>query len=109
VSIARWNLKEAAGKALARRTEIAYEACKLDEEANIFKVQYLYGKLERICGGHKREGGCAIPGEVCNFAMSNRAERRREEVAEVSRGHSSSFRPERRPELEVTEWRLEFR
>lgn len=26
VSIASWNLKEAAGKALARRTEIAYEA-----------------------------------------------------------------------------------
>jgi hypothetical protein len=37
VSIVRWNLKEAAGKALARRTEIAYEACKLDEKANIFK------------------------------------------------------------------------
>jgi hypothetical protein len=70
VSIARWNLKEAAGKALVRRTEIAYEACKLDEEANIFKVQYLYRKLARICGGHKREGGCAIPGEICNFAMS---------------------------------------
>jgi hypothetical protein len=68
VSIARWNLKEAAGKALARRTEIAYEACKLDEKANVFKVRYLYGKLERICGGHKREGGCALPGEVCNFA-----------------------------------------
>jgi len=48
VSIARWNLKEAAGKALARRTEIAYEACKLDEKANIFKVRYLYGKLVRI-------------------------------------------------------------
>jgi hypothetical protein len=72
VSIARWNLKEAAGKALARRTETAYEACKLDEEATIFKVQYLYGKLERICGGHKREGGCALPGEVCNFAVSYR-------------------------------------
>ena len=70
VSIARWNLKEAAGKALVRRTEIAYEACKLDEEANIFKVQYLYGKLVRICGGHKREGGCALPGEICNFAKS---------------------------------------
>jgi hypothetical protein len=41
VSIARWNLKEAAGKALVSRTEITYEACKLDEEANIFKVQYL--------------------------------------------------------------------
>ena len=68
MSIARWNLKEAAGKALARRTEIAYEACKLDEKANVFKVRYLYGKLVRICGGHKREGGCALPGEVCNFA-----------------------------------------
>ena len=69
MSIARWNLKEAAGKALARRTEIAYEACKLDEEANIFKVQYLYGKLGRRCGGHKREGESALPGEVCNFAL----------------------------------------
>ena len=72
MSIVRWNLKEAAGKALARRTEIANEACKLDEEAIIFKVQYLYGKLVRICGGHKREGGCALPGEICNFAMSYR-------------------------------------
>jgi hypothetical protein len=65
VSIARRNLKEAAGKALVRRTETAYEACKLDEKANIFKVRYLYGKLERRCGGHKREGECAIPGEIC--------------------------------------------
>jgi hypothetical protein len=69
VSIARWNLKEAAGKALARRTEIAYEACKLDERANRLKVQYLYGKLVRKCGGHKREGESALPGEVCNFAI----------------------------------------
>ena len=72
MSIARWNLKEAAGKALARRTEIAYEACKLDEEAYISKVRYLYGKLVRRCGGHKREGESALPGEVCNFAMSYR-------------------------------------
>ena len=72
MSIARWNLKEAAGKALVRRTETAYEACKLDEEAYIFKVQYLYGELVRICGGHKCKGDCAIPGEVCNFAMSYR-------------------------------------
>jgi len=70
VSIARWNLKEAAGKALARRTETAYEACKLDEEAFIFKVQYLYGKLVRRCGGHKREGECALPGEVCQLVMN---------------------------------------
>jgi len=72
VSIARWNLKEAAGKAVARRTEIAYEACKLDEEANIFKVQYLNGELVRICGGHKREGESAIAGEVCQLVMNYR-------------------------------------
>jgi hypothetical protein len=69
VSIARWNLKEAAGKALARRTEIAYEAVKLAEKAFTFKVRYLYGKLGCRCGGHKREGESALPGEVCNFAV----------------------------------------
>ena len=62
-------LKEAAGKALARRTGIAYEAVMLDEESIIFKVLYLYGEHERICGGHKREGGCALPGEVSWHAM----------------------------------------
>ena len=65
MSIARWNLKEAAGKTLARRTEITYEATRLDEKAIIFKVQYLYGKAWRRCGGHKREGDRALPGEVC--------------------------------------------
>ena len=34
------------------------------EEANIFKARYLYGRHGRICGGHKREGGRALPGEV---------------------------------------------
>jgi hypothetical protein len=70
VSTVRWNLKEAEGKALARRTEIAYEACSLDEKAQLFKVQYLYGKIVCKCGGHKREGKSAIPGEICNFASS---------------------------------------
>ena len=69
MSIVRWNLKEAAGKALARRTEIAYEADKLDEKATIFKVQYLYGKFGCRCGGHKREGESALPGEICDFAF----------------------------------------
>jgi hypothetical protein len=41
----------------------------LDEKANLFKVRYLYGKPVRICGGHKREGEGALPGEVCNFAI----------------------------------------
>ena len=69
MSIARWNLKEAAGKALVQRTEIAYEACNLDEKANIFKVQYLYGEVVCKCGGHKREGESALPGEICNSAI----------------------------------------
>jgi hypothetical protein len=45
VSTARWNPEEAAGKTLARRIETAYEAAEPDEKANIFKVQYLHGKL----------------------------------------------------------------
>jgi len=70
VSIARWDLKEAAGKALARRTETVYEACELDERAIIFKVRNLYGEVVRRCGGHKREGESAIPGEICHSALS---------------------------------------
>ena len=70
MSIARWNLKEAAGKALARRTEITYEALLLDEKANLFKVQNLSGKQWRICGGHKRESESALPGEICPLAKS---------------------------------------
>ena len=64
MSTARWNLKEAAGKTPARRTGIVYKAAALDERANRLKVQYLYGKHGRICGGHKREGVCALPGEI---------------------------------------------
>ena len=58
----RWNLKEAEGKALALRTEITYEASTLDKEAIIFKVQYLYGKRRRRCGGHKCESARSYPG-----------------------------------------------
>jgi hypothetical protein len=68
VSTVRWNLKEAAGKALARRTGSAYEVSALDERANIFKVQYLSGKCRRRCDGHKREGRCVLPGEICQSA-----------------------------------------
>jgi hypothetical protein len=34
----------------------------LDKKANIFKVQYLYGKHRRICGGHKCESLRSYPG-----------------------------------------------
>ena len=60
----------------------------LDEKANIFKVRYLYGKHSRICGRYKREGGCALPGEVYRSAMSaNDIERCCDGSTEVSRGH----------------------
>ena len=42
------------------------------EEAIISKAQYLYGRHGRICGGHKREGGCALPGEICQSALCYR-------------------------------------
>ena len=62
-------MKEAHGKTLVRRTGTAYEAVKLGKEANVSKAQYLHGKLDRRCGGHKREGECALPGEICLLAL----------------------------------------
>jgi len=41
-----------------------------DEEAIISKVRYLSGRHARICGGHKREGGCALPGEAWRHAAA---------------------------------------
>ena len=63
VSTARWNLKEAAGKALARRTGIAYEAVTPGKAANIVKAQYLHGRCGRICGGYKCDGHASYPGK----------------------------------------------
>jgi len=37
----------------------------MDEEAYKFKVQYLHGRTGCICSRNKREGGCALPGEIC--------------------------------------------
>lgn len=68
MSIVRWNLKEAAGKTLARLTGSGFEASMRDEKAYIFKVQYLYGTHGRTFDGHKREGKSALPGEVCRLA-----------------------------------------
>ena len=89
VSIVRWNLKEAAGKALARRTEIAYEGVVLGKKTNIFKARYLYGRYGRICGGYKCEGYVSYPGRSVNLPCDSGIERYRDGLAEVSRGHSS--------------------
>jgi len=74
-----WNLKEAGGKALARRTGIVYKAAALDERAHRLKVQYLYGKRGSRHGGHKREGVCALPGEISRLVqlLSSRGDGKR--------------------------------
>jgi len=51
----------------------------LGKKATKFKALSLYGKHVRRCGGHKWEGKCALPGEVCI-----------EQHAEVSRGRSKT-------------------
>jgi len=51
-----------------------------DEEAIISEVQYLTGKHVRKCGGHKREGGCALPGEASRHAVCATVVERRRDV-----------------------------
>ena len=62
----------------------------LGKEAIIFKALTLSGKHGRRCGGHKREGECALSGEVCQLEVSLSIFKRGcDELTEVSRGHSS--------------------
>lgn len=42
----------------------ADEACQWGKAAKLVKARYLYGTLVRRFDRHKREGGCAIPGEI---------------------------------------------
>jgi len=93
VPTARWDLKEAAGKSLARRTEIAYEAAVLGKEANIFKARYLHGKYGRKCSGYKCEGRSSYPGRSVNLPCATGIVRCRDGLAEVSRGHISRSDP----------------
>ncbi len=90
VSAARWNPKEAAGKTLVRRTETTYEAAAVVERANRLKVQFLHGSCGSICGGHKRGGHCALPGEISGGAIKLAEPKGWDDaVREVSRGHIS--------------------
>ena len=88
VSIARWNLKEAEGKALARRTEIAFEAVAVGEKSIILKARYLYGDCGRKCGGHKCEGRVHYPGRSDDLPLATTIVRWWDGLSEVSRGHS---------------------
>ena len=44
------------------------EAAQPGEAANIVEAQYLHGMLRRRSDRHKREGECAIPGEISGSA-----------------------------------------
>jgi hypothetical protein len=81
--------EEAEGKALARRTGIAYEAFVLGEKANIFEAQYLNGEYGRKCGGYKCEGRAPYPGRSVSLPCATGLARDWEGLAEVSRSHSS--------------------
>jgi len=70
--VVRRGLKEACSKALARRTETAYEARLSDEKARYFKVLYLSGRQLCKCGGHKRESSVTLPGEISHLASCYR-------------------------------------
>ena len=70
------------------------EAALTDEKANIFKVQNLHGSHGRRCGGPKRGGQCALPGEVSGFAIKLAGSKGPdEEAGEVSKSHSRSLDP----------------
>ena len=47
------------------------EAAQRGEQANRCKAQFLHGTLRRRSDGHKRDGECVIPGEICIAATSN--------------------------------------
>ena len=66
----------------------------MGEKANIFKAQSLHGSHGRRCGGHKRGGQCALPGEVSGFAIKLAGSKGPdEEAGEVSKSHSRSLDP----------------
>jgi hypothetical protein len=66
----------------------------MGKKANIFKARCLHGNHGRRCGGHKRGGQCALPGEGSGFAIKlGGPQGPDEEAGEVSRGHSRSLDP----------------
>ena len=64
----RWNLKEAAGKPLVRRIEIAYEAVGVGETANIVKALYLYRAKAVYAVGISVKVGTHYPGRSAKLS-----------------------------------------
>ena len=90
VSVARRNLKEAAGKIPARRTGIAYEAVTSGREGIYLQSPItIQDGVAVDAAGIWDEGHAHYPGRSVNLPCATGVERRREGLAEVSRGHTS--------------------
>ena len=95
VSIVRWDLKEAAGKIPARRTGIAYEAVPSGREGQYLQSPIVIREGGAVdAAGIWEEGHAHYPGRSVNLPRATDVARRRDGLAEVSRGRTSwSNRP----------------
>jgi hypothetical protein len=92
VSVARRNLKEAAGKVLARRTGIAYEAVTSGREGKYLQSPITIQEGVAVdAAGIWDEGHANYPGRSVNLPCAIGVESRRDGLTEVSRGHTSWF------------------
>ena len=90
VSVARRNLKEAAGKVLARRTGIAYEAVTSGREGIYLQSPITIQEDVAVdAAGIWDEGHAHYPGRSVSLPCATGVKRRRDGLAEVSRGHRS--------------------
>ena len=90
VSIARWNLKEAAGKIPARRTETAYEAVPFGREGQYLQSPIVIREDGTVyAAGIWEEGRAHYLGRSVNLPRARCIVRCSDGLAEVSRRHSS--------------------
>ena len=91
VSAVRRNLKEAAGKLLARGTRIAYEASvgwargPKDSKPHVIRIESAY--MRQVYG---RKVTCLTLRDLKLCHLANDSVRSRDVVSEVSRGHNSA-------------------
>ena len=90
VSTVRWNLKEAAGKIPARRTEIAYEAVSSGREGQHLQSPIVIREDGAVnAAGIWDEGRVNYPGRSENLPQATSTVRCWDGFSEVSRRHSS--------------------
>jgi hypothetical protein len=90
VSTARWNLKEAAGKIPARRTETAYEAVPSGREGQYLQSPIVIREGGAVnAAGIWEEGRANYPGRSVSLPLATGTVRCRDGLAEVSRRHIS--------------------